>query len=946
MNKLTDLLTKVVRIHIPVKRTILLIAFIIPCKASLFSQTLKELVVNTEKGLTIEKMIISDSVTINFKTARNLYSFLLNNEPPESAESDIQEVEGKYIRTFNKKIRCTYTPTGRYETGLTAELLFENISQDTLSISNVVPFGEDSSSVFITGRGNDEIARACLVRPRFEPVRVILPDNAWELGYCSFDAGKGYSLCSIARREKTENGKKHRYSTILPPGANVRYSIHTEAFQGDWQNGLRLIFRDRILFDTDKFDNKLYLRKDLEWIKSSYLVILQMAWDREFFDRFTGKYTYAEVIKKGNQLFGNIDVFGIWPTWPRLGLDQRNQWDLYRDLPGGIQQLHNFVKMTHQAGTKFFIAYNPWDNSTRKENHLEGMAKMISETESDGVVLDTQGSSSAQLQAAADSVRSGIIMYSEGMAVPRDMTGIISGRVHNAIYFSPELNLNKLIKPDFSIFRVCDVGEDIIHREIAVSFFNGYGTELNMFRPGGRDENYTSDLNFLASTTFILRQNNDAFLDHDWTPLITTSEDRVYVNRWVSGEKTLFTILNMRPDGIDGKLFKAQVRAGRHFVSIWNHENIVPVSENGQTYISSRADGWVKAYSGTRKEGSVDCIAEFPELIRSRLSGDSIKIEGNLHGKILIWKGNPSYQAFHKDVELTGDTTIRVKDLFGYYEGKIVLQLVDNKLLKDENVLNLKGGKPWPVSKLVRTPLTSVIPEEMVLIPGGQFSYTLTANDDFIPYPESAANVKVDSFLVDRYPVTNEQYYEFISNSGYRPSDTTRYLRNWSSGIYRPGQERYPVVYVSLEDMQAYAKWAGKRLPTESEWQLAAQGYDTRKWPWGDEFHGTYCNNSFGRSTPVDAFPKGLSPYGVFDMVGNVWQMTNDLYFNGTDYYSIIRGGSFFKPESSWWYIQGGPQPLDKTQMLLLVSQGYDRSSAVGFRCVKDIDRKKMRVRK
>ena len=85
-------------------------------------------------------------------------------------------------------------------------------------------------------------------------------------------------------------------------------------------------------------------------------------------------------------------------------------------------------------------------------------------------------------------------MYSEGMAVPKDMPGIISGRVHNAIFLSPELNLNKLIKPDFSIFRVCDVGEDIIHREIAISFFNGYGTELNMFRPGGRDENYRKDL--------------------------------------------------------------------------------------------------------------------------------------------------------------------------------------------------------------------------------------------------------------------------------------------------------------------------------------------------------------------------------------------------------------------------------------------------------------------
>ena len=127
---------------------------------------------------------------------------------------------------------------------------------------------------------------------------------------------------------------------------------------------------------------------------------------------------------------------------------------------------------------------------------------MIAETEADGVVLDTQGSSSYELQAAADSVRKGVVMYSEGMAVTKDMPGIISGRVHNAIFYSPEINLNKLIKPDFSIFRVCDVGEDLIHRELAIAFFNGYGTELNMYRPGGRDDLYREDMEYLARNDF------------------------------------------------------------------------------------------------------------------------------------------------------------------------------------------------------------------------------------------------------------------------------------------------------------------------------------------------------------------------------------------------------------------------------------------------------------
>jgi formylglycine-generating enzyme required for sulfatase activity len=235
----------------------------------------------------------------------------------------------------------------------------------------------------------------------------------------------------------------------------------------------------------------------------------------------------------------------------------------------------------------------------------------------------------------------------------------------------------------------------------------------------------------------------------------------------------------------------------------------------------------------------------------------------------------------------------------------------------------------------------------MVLVPGCEFSFEVSANDEFMPYPDiSGRSMKIDSFLIDRFPVTNEQYYDFLMSSGYRPTDTTRFLRHWKNGNYKQGQEKYPVVNLSLEDMNAYAKWAGKRLPTEAEWQLAAQSLDKRKWPWGDEFHGALCNNSFSRPTPVDAFLKGQSPYGAVDMVGNVWQMTGDMYFNGSYYMMVIRGGSYYKPESSWWYIQGGPQSLDKTQILLMVSQGFDRSNTLGFRCVKDVNSRKFAEKK
>jgi len=914
---------------------------------SLSAQKIDNIELSPGPGLKTGKIILQDNTVLNINGGRPLFSLLLDGKNYQSASADFVEQNNALIQFFAKGMKVT-TTAGRKDPGdWTAEIIFENTGTDTLSVSNVVPFGEDTSSVYITGYGPPDLARARLFRPGYRPVRVILPDNAWEMGYNSFSCSEGYSVCAIARRTGTEGGQRRRYETLLPPGSKVNYAIHAEIFRGEWQEGLRLMFRDRYLYDLEDFDNTLYERKDLAWIRESYLMILQMAWDREFYDRLTGKYTFPDVIRKGIDLFGFYDVFCIWPTWPRLGLDQRNQWDLYRDLPGGTTQLRNFANMSRLSGTKFFISYNPWDNSTNQEDHYRGMARIIAETEADGVVLDTRGSSSYELQAAADSVRKGVIMYSEGMAITKDMPGIISGRVHNAIYMSPELNLNKLIKPDFSIFRVCDVGEDVIHREIAVAFFNGYGTELNMYRPGGRDDYFDEDLEFLSRTTFILRQNNDAFLDHDWTPLIATVLDNVYVNEWKSSGKTVYTVLNLRPEGAAGRLFEVKRTEGIHFVSLWNHENIEPETAGDKMYISAMTEGWQASWSGTRREGSVECIAGLPDILRSQLRGDSVMIHNPERGKVLLWKGNPSYKTSFRELSIHSDTTISIKSLFGYYEGKIVLQLIDGKRLKDENILRLRGGKPWLISRTERTERASNLPSGMVLIPGTTFSYDLATREDFMPYPDvSGKMIAVDSFLIDKYPVTNAQYYEFILNTGYIPKDTANYLRHWAEGIYKQGQDNYPVVYISYEDASAYAKWTRKRLPSEAEWQLAAQGTDKRLWPWGNEFHGTNCNNAFDRPTPVDAFSKGKSPYGVIDLVGNVWQLTNDIYFNGAYYFVVIRGGSYYKPDSSWWYIEGGPQQLDKTQIMLMVSPGFDRNATLGFRCVKDIDHSNFRSRK
>jgi formylglycine-generating enzyme required for sulfatase activity len=195
--------------------------------------------------------------------------------------------------------------------------------------------------------------------------------------------------------------------------------------------------------------------------------------------------------------------------------------------------------------------------------------------------------------------------------------------------------------------------------------------------------------------------------------------------------------------------------------------------------------------------------------------------------------------------------------------------------------------------------------------------------------------VQVSDFAMDRTPVTNRQFAAFLQSSGYRPRHTDHFLDHWSGSQLPPGLENHPVVYVDLDDARAYARWAGKRLPTEEEWQHAAQGFDERLYPWGDSYLPEYCNHgSSGTTTPVTHYPQGQSPFGCFDLCGNVWEMTESERSDGQTRFMILKGGSFYRAFGSEWYADGGPQPNPFGAKMLLSWPGLDRCATIGFRCV------------
>lgn len=867
----------------------------------------------------------------------------------------------KNTEDFSKKLGIHVSSLLKTDYGMKAIITFSNSSKDTLQLENVVPFGEGIDRVYITGKGKHELSRTHLFLPGKQPVNVIVPDNSWDMGFCSLrNVFANTQITGLVRRNRSsiKKGSRTRFETRLFPRGSVEYNLFMEVVEGDWHAALKEVFQKRMLYDLEKMDNSLFERNDLQWVRHSYVSTLLMNWNKLYYDYEGSKFHMNDFIKKGKKLYGGDDFIAIWPTWPTLGSDKRNQFDLFGDLPGGTKKIKEMANKFRSEGTRLFVCYNPWDESTRGENHFEGITKLIAATSADGVVLDTKGESSIELQLAADKVKPGVVMYSEGMAVPKDMPGIVSGRVHNALYYPPLLNLNKLIKPEFAIFRVAEIFKERIQREFATSFFNGYGTEMNIMAPGNPDwidEQFT----YLGKTSRILRENTENFVSTGFRPLLETSSENIWVNEWAMPQKTIYTIFSLLPEGYKDLLFEVNKKEGTHFVDLWHHKLLIPQQKNNKLWIEAETNSFHKKYLGTNNEGEVDCIAQLPTLITAIRRGDLLTVQTLTNkGEIRIWSGMPSYDK--KPLVLpNGKHLLSFRKYFGQFEGDFIIQLMDRGILLDETVVSLPPGNARRISTDEKTKISVSNTMGMQSIPAGTIHFKPTNGDEFIPYPKEDIDsvFNIQAMFMDRFPVTNKQFFQFIQASAYVPTDTVNYLKHWSNKMIPDGKENFPVVYVSYEDVKAYAQWAGKRLPTEIEWQYAAQTQAGNEWPWKQNasvkrkeeiitqtltvstlegIDSTLCNLGNGELYQVGKYPKGANAYGLEDLTGCVWQLTNDLYQCGNYKYIMMKGGSFFKPSSSWWYVQGGPRELHYRQVLLRISQGFERNSTVGFRCVKD----------
>jgi len=288
-----------------------------------------------------------------------------------------------------------------------------------------------------------------------------------------------------------------------------------------------------------------------------------------------------------------------------------------------------------------------------------------------------------------------------------------------------------------------------------------------------------------------------------------------------------------------------------------------------------------------------------------------------------------------------------------------------NGVLRDEDIhVDLDAGPPItiyqgkvkevrmrigyePIVIVPVTTTTSVSPtDDMVLIPSGEFLMGCNYGD---PDETPVHKVYLDAFYIDKYEVTNLQFSEFLNQKGNQEEGGVAWLDTsdedclieYRNGKYQPksGYESHPVIEVSWFGARAYAEWAGKRLPTEAEWEKAARGgLVGKKYPWGDSIDSSKANYSenVGQTTRVGRYPP--NNYGLYDMGGNVWEWVSDWYdqdyYSSSDSYRNPQGPSY----GSGRVIRGAGWSND-AGYLRSASRSYvnpdSTSNHLGFRCSK-----------
>jgi formylglycine-generating enzyme required for sulfatase activity len=645
------------------------------------------------------------------------------------------------------------------------------------------------------------------------------------------------------------------------------------------------------------YDPSRYEMPALQWTQSSFIQPQMMVHDRYFYDPIAGKYTVDRYLDALEKRYGGIDAVLIWATYPNMGIDNRNQEDMVRSMPGGVEGVRQMVAEFHRRGVRVLFPIMMWDQGTRDPGMPwpQATAEFMKEIDADGVNGDTQDGVPLAFSLAAEKIGHPLAFEPEDGPSDEALAWNVLTWGQYKFQFAPTVDKYRWLETRHQVNIQGRWNRDKTD-DLQYAFFNGEGWESWENVWGIWNGITPRDAEATRRMATMERSVAPFLVSPGWEPYYPTHSYGIFASRWPLKDQTIWTIVNRNEYDIQGRQLTVPFSREMHYFDLYHGVELTPEIEGANAVLSfpleAHGYGMILATSGDLGPAIRQLMSKMNEMTKVPLSSFS-------------------------------------------HEWKVLPQQM--------------------VETAATTPASSA-PEGMVKISGGTYIFKvkgieIEGSDDIgvdVQYPWEDSprrfhehTMEIKPFYIDKYPVTNEGFKKFLDATHYSPQDHLNFLKDWTNGSYPAGWANKPVTWVSLEDARAYAKWTGKRLPHEWEWQFAAQGTDGRAYPWGDAWDASDVpvpdqSRTMRGPDNVDAHPAGASPFGVMDMVGNVWQWT-DEYEDEHTRAAILRGGSYYQPQGSIWYF---PQAYkdDTHGKLLLMAPSYDRSGALGFRCVKDAE--------
>ena len=578
-----------------------------------------------------------------------------------------------------------------------------------------------------------------------------------------------------------------------------------------------------------------------------FVVDVLWLWDELIYDHELQQFALDRYLEHAEREFGGVDGVLLWHGYPDIGIDDRDQYSYYRDVP----ELPALVACLQAAGIHVQVVVYPWESAEPRQ-----IRELAEWTGADGVFFDAVKEGSVEARKELDELRPGITMEAESPLPPErlgDQT--MAWAQWYADSDVPGVLRAKWFERRHMLHHVRRWHRDHL-AELHSAWLNGVGVIVWETVFGVWVGWSPRDKHLLRTMRRVHRDFAAWLCSEDWTPLADHPgpDCPVVASRWEFGGSVLWTLVNRSDEPYDGVLLDLDAADGTVFTDVGAGLSLGVTADSGRVRVSGAlAPGGITAIHDRAVHPAPAVPAQtdssFPAraAVRtsppraSQLRTSAGRASGTVDGAIV-----PS--ARHDLV-----VTYRFRETGLYGEAPFV----------DE-------WKPLPP----------------------RLHHTATLH----------RSVHLEGFRVARREVTNAEYARFVTATGYRPLRAERFLAHWVDGRPAPGTEEQPVTYVDLSDARAYASWAGCRLPSEDEWQVAAEAGHLER----------------------------LAPL--------VWNLTESEHTDGRTRFCILKGGSDFVRDGSDWYFDGGPQAASHSAKYLVTGSGLFRSPWLGFRCAVSVD--------